>query len=85
MGKEGVEKAHLLLSHISLEMTHIISIHFLFVSTSHVVPHLLQEELGNIVPGWVDTSQHHLHAMEGCIMVHRYHFWPQRVFQAPVH
>lgn len=66
MGKEGVEKAHLLLSHISLEMTHTISIHFLLVSTSHTVPHvLLQEELGNIVPGWVDTSQHHLPLWKG--------------------
>lgn len=74
MGKEGVEKAHLLRGHIHLERTHTISIHFLLVSTSHVVWYVLQEELGNIVPGWVGASQHYLHTMEGCIMVHRYHF-----------
>ena len=59
--------AHLLLRHISLEMTHTVSIHFLLLSTSHAVPHLLQDKLGNTVLDWASTSQDHLHTRKGVI------------------
>lgn len=83
MGKERVEKAHLLLSHITLEMTHTISIHVPLVSTSHTVAYLLQEELENIDHGWAGTSQYWLYTVEGCIV--GAHLWPQRVFQVYLH
>lgn len=57
MGREGAGKAHLLLSHIGLEMTHTVSTHFLLVSTSHVEPRTLQRNWG-IWPlaGWTLPS-----------------------------